>query len=154
MPFNALVQEKILDFEQQGIPEVFPRDLALSPIQQPERGNLAQVVVGTRRCGKTYRLYQEMHDIVHAGYSPTSILYFNFEDERLSEFCAQDFNDILLVQKELSSDEGFFFLDEVQNIDGWEKFARRLADSGKRTFITGSNAAMLSHEIATTLGGR
>lgn len=47
-----------------------------------------------------------------------------------------------------------FFLDEIQNIKGWEKFARRLADTGYRVYITGSNAKMLSSEIATTLGGR
>lgn len=50
MPFNALAQEKILDFEALGIPEVFDRDLRLAPIQKPERNNLAQVIVGTRRC--------------------------------------------------------------------------------------------------------
>jgi predicted AAA+ superfamily ATPase len=48
----------------------------------------------------------------------------------------------------------FFFLDEIQNVAGWEKFARRLADYDYRVFITGSNAKMLSSEIATTLGGR
>ena len=47
-----------------------------------------------------------------------------------------------------------FFLDEIQIVDGWEKFARRLADYKYRVFITGSNAKMLSSEIATTLGGR
>lgn len=86
MPFNALVQEKILDFEALGIPEVFDRDLRLAPIQKPERNNLEQVIVGTRRCGKTYRLFQEMHDIVRAGYDPATILYFNFEDERLKPY--------------------------------------------------------------------
>lgn len=86
MPVNSLVQEKILDFEQLGIPEVFNRDLRLAPIQKPGRNNLAQVIVGTRRCGKTYRLFQEMRDIVNAGYSPETILYFNFEDERLKHY--------------------------------------------------------------------
>jgi predicted AAA+ superfamily ATPase len=47
-----------------------------------------------------------------------------------------------------------FFLDEIQIVDGWEKFARRLADHGYRVYITGSNAKMLSNEIATILGGR
>lgn len=54
------------------------------------------------------------------------IIYINFEDERLAEFSLADFNDILLVQCELSGEGGFFFLDEIQNIEGWEKFARRL----------------------------
>ncbi len=51
MPFNALVQEKILDFEALGIPEVFDRYVRFAPIQKPEQNNLAQVIVGTRRCG-------------------------------------------------------------------------------------------------------
>lgn len=126
---------------------IVPRRYALDP-----QANYA--VTGLRRAGKSTLLYKVAQDLVASGVAWERIVYVNFEDERLSEFCAQDFNDILLVQKELSSDEGFFFLDEIQNIDGWEKFARRLADSGKRAFITGSNAAMLSHEIATTLGGR
>ena len=70
------------------------------------------------------------------------------------EFGLDDFNDILLVQSELSSEEGYVFLDEVQNVPGREKFARRLADLGRRAYITGSNARMLSSEVATTLDGR
>ena len=54
----------------------------------------------------------------------------------------------------MSDKKGWFFLDEIQNIDGWEKFARRLADSKEHTFITGSNAKMLSSEIEKRLGGR
>ena len=95
MPFNALVQEKILDFEALGIPEVFDRDLRLAPIQKPERNNLEQVIVGTRRCGKTYRLFQEMHDIVRAGYDPATILYFNFEDERLKPYSTSLLSDVI-----------------------------------------------------------
>ena len=95
MPFNSLVQEKILDFEQLGIPEVFDRDLRLLPIQKPERNNLAQVIVGTRRCGKAYRLFQEMRDVVAAGYDPQTMLYFNFEDERLKPYSSELLADVL-----------------------------------------------------------
>lgn len=95
MPFNSLVQEKILDFEQLGLPEVFDRDLRLLPVQKPDRNNLAQVIVGTRRCGKTYRLFQEMRDIVRAGYDPETMLYFNFEDERLKPYSASLLTDVL-----------------------------------------------------------
>lgn len=89
------MQEKILDFEQLGIPEVFNRDLQLLPIQKPERNNLAQVIVGTRRCGKTYRLFQEMRDVVAAGYDPQTMLYFNFEDERLKPYSSELLADVL-----------------------------------------------------------
>ena len=112
------------------------------------------VVTGLRRAGKSTLLYGLVQDLVARGVDWRRIIYINFEDERLAEFTLSDFNDILVVQSELSDEEGFFFLDEVQNIDGWEKFARRLADSGRRVYITGSNAKMLSTQIETTLGGR
>ena len=58
MAFNDLVAQKIKDFEQQGVPQVFERDLDLGNPQEPKRDNIVHVIVGTRRCGKTYRLYQ------------------------------------------------------------------------------------------------
>lgn len=116
--------------------------------------NANYVVTGLRRAGKSTLLYGVVQDLVASGVAWNRIMYINFEDERLAEFSLADFNDILLIQSELSGEEGFFFLDEIQNIEGWEKFARRLADSGKRAFITGSNAKMLSGQIETTLGGR
>ena len=78
---GTVIAEKIKDFAEEGIPEVFDRDLSLGRIQPPARGNLVNVIVGVRRCGKTYRLYQEMRRIVAEGYPQDSILYFNFEDE-------------------------------------------------------------------------
>lgn len=116
--------------------------------------NANYVITGLRRAGKSTLLYSVAQDLVAQGVDWNRIVYINFEDERLAEFSLSDFNDILLVQSELSGEEGFFFLDEIQNIDGWEKFARRLADFGKHAFITGSNAKMLSGQIETTLGGR
>ena len=61
MAFNDLVAQKIKDFEQQGIPQVFERDLDLGNPQEPKRDNIVYVIVGARRCGKTYRLYQERY---------------------------------------------------------------------------------------------
>ena len=159
MPFIALVQEKILDFEQQGVPKVFARDLELSPIQRPERGNLAQVIVGTRRCGKTYRLYQEMHDIVAAGYDPSSILYFNFEDERLKPYTAGLLADVVdtffAMHPQAKEDGCFLFFDEIQEVPDWGLFLRRLIDSTKATiYVTGSSSKMLSHELKSEFRGR
>jgi predicted AAA+ superfamily ATPase len=67
---------------------------------------------------------------------------------------AEDLNLILEVHGILSPKRPILFLDEIQNISGWEKFARRLADNGYRVYITGSNSKMLSSDVATTLGGR
>lgn len=116
--------------------------------------NANYVVIGLRRAGKSTLLYKIVQDLVASGTDWNQIIYINFEDERLSEFTLNDFNDILSVQAEMSDKKGWFFLDEIQNIEGWEKFARRMADSKEHTFITGSNAKMLSAEIENRLGGR
>ena len=81
-------------------------------------------------------------------------LLINFEDERLVELTYQDLQQILDAYFELYELEPIIFFDEIQNVPYWQKFVRRLADEGKRIFLTGSNAEMLSQEIATTLGGR
>lgn len=116
--------------------------------------NANYVVIGLRRAGKSTLLYKLVQDLVASGTDWNQIIYINFEDERLAEFSLSDFDDILAVQAELSNKTGWFFLDEVQNVYGWEKFARRMADSKEHTFITGSNAKMLSAEIENRLGGR
>lgn len=112
------------------------------------------VLVGVRRAGKSYMLYHRMQQLLKQGYKWSQMLYVNFEDERLADFTSEDFNLLLECHAELYSDRPILFLDEIQNILHWDKFARRLADSGYSAFITGSNSKMLSGEVATTLGGR
>lgn len=116
--------------------------------------NANYVLIGLRRAGKSTLLYKIVKDLVEKGIEWNQIIYINFEDERLAEFSLNDFNDLLSVQAELTDKTGYFFLDEIQNIEGWEKFARRMSDSKEHTFITGSNAKMLSQEIENRLGGR
>lgn len=116
--------------------------------------NANYVVIGLRRAGKSTLLYKIVQDLIGQGTDWNQIIYINFEDERISGFSLNDFNDILAVQSEMSDKKGWFFFDEIQNIEGWEKFARRMADSKEHTFITGSNAKMISAEIENRLGGR
>lgn len=111
------------------------------------------VIVGPRRAGKTYLLYQ----IIQQNFKdrPQEVLYINFEDERLMEMTHLDFQVILDCYYEIYSHlKPILFFDEIQNISHWEKFARRMADEQYHIYITGSNANMLSHQIGTTLGGR
>lgn len=82
------------------------------------------------------------------------IIYINFDDERLLGFQANDFEDILLTAEEITNQKHYFYFDEIQNIDGWEKFAIRMANAKKKVDITGSNAKMLSREVSAKLGGR
>ena len=118
--------------------------------------NVNYCFVGIRRTGKSYMMYQQIHDLMNDGISSSQIVYVNFEDERLLEISVDDLNTILELGIEFSGSKGkpYLFLDEIQNVDGWEKFVRRVADMKYRINITGSNSKMLSKEIASTLGGR
>lgn len=116
---------------------------------------LNYVFIGIRRSGKSYMLYQHIQQLIKTGQANIEdILYVNFEDERISTIPAEELNLFLECYNEMYERKPLIYLDEIQNISGWEKFARRLADSKYRVFITGSNAKMLSREIYTTLGGR
>lgn len=112
------------------------------------------VFVGIRRAGKSYLLYQRMQQLLAQGVLWDEMLYINFEDERLTGMKAEDLNLLLEVHLEMYGKKPILFLDEIQNVSGWEKFARRMADTKHRIYITGSNAKMLSQDIQTTLGGR
>ena len=111
-------------------------------------------LVGLRRVGKTTLLYKRVQDLIKSGVEWNQIIYINFDDERLIDFKLNDFDEILLVAEEMSSKKHYFYFDEIQNIDDWEKFAIRVANQGYKVDITGSNAKMLSNEVAAKLGGR
>lgn len=116
--------------------------------------NANYVLVGIRRAGKSYMLYQHIQHLVANGHSIEEMLFINFEDERISDIRKEDLYLVLEAYRELFAFQPIVFLDEIQNVEGWEHFARRLADEKYRVFITGSNAHMLSREISSTLGGR
>lgn len=114
------------------------------------------VLVGLRRAGKSYMLYQHIQQRVTDGSSSKEdILYINFEDDRLEITKMRELDSIIQSYEELyPGRKPVVYLDEIQIVEGWEKFVRRLADTGYQVMVTGSNAKMLSREIATTLGGR
>ena len=122
------------------------------PVDFEENGNY--VIVGVRHTGKSYLLYQRVRQLQAAGMGWDEMLFIDFEDERLAEFQTEDFESLLETHLELYGKKPVVFLDEVQNIPHWDKFVRRLADAKYRVYVTGSNAKMLSKEVATTLGGR
>ena len=117
--------------------------------------NVNYILVGLRRAGKSSLLYGMVKDLIEEGCDWSQIIYINFEDDRLLGFQKDDFNDIVETAHELSDTrEIYYFFDEIQIIDGWEHFARRMADQKNHVQITGSNAKMLSSEMSSTLGGR
>ena len=150
----AVIETLIADFQEREIPRVTPRSLAL-----PSLPGKADVVVGMRRSGKTWFLYQQIGDLLAQGIDRSRLLYLNFEDERLLPLEMSDLSRIpeAFYRRFPASREHpcWFFFDEVQNVPGWEVFVRRLLDTEKVSLIlTGSSARLLSREIATSLRGR
>jgi len=106
------------------------------------------IVTGIRRCGKSTLLQQIRATQTEKDY------YINFDDERLVSFKVGDFQMLLEVFHELFGEQKTFYFDEIQNVEQWERFVRRLHDTGNKIYITGSNARMLSRELGTHLTGR
>jgi uncharacterized protein len=146
---NKNILKIVIADNQTEVPKyrVIPRDFTFE-----EFGNY--VFGGIRRSGKSYLLYQRMQQLITRGIQWDEMLYVNFEDERLTGMRAEHLNMLLEVHLERYGKKPLLFLDEIQNISGWEKFARRMADTKHRVYITGSNAKMLSQDIQSTLGGR
>ncbi len=107
----------------------------------------ALIITGLRRSGKSTLLIQYLS-------KKRPIYYLHFEDLRLSSFQTSDFNKLDLVFKETLGKNGIYFLDEVQNIKGWEIYVRQLISLGKKVFVTGSNSSLMSKELGTRLTGR
>jgi uncharacterized protein len=113
-------------------------------------------IIGPRRAGKSYLLYQIKDDLIKKKkITKKHFLYVNFENLSLKGFDHNNYEEILNSYHTLYPEiEPIIFLDEIQNIDYWYKYARNLVDKGYLVFITGSNSKMISREIASQLGAR
>jgi len=151
------LEDLIMEAQARPRPHSSFRDLSLEL-----KGNLAVSVIGMRRSGKTWRLFQEMDRLAVQGIAPGRMLYFNFDDSRLSSYSGSgpELLDELLecffrLNPESRTEGAWFFLDEIQEIPGWAKFARRIIDTEKvKLFLSGSSAKLLSTEVATEFRGR
>jgi len=108
------------------------------------------VLTGLRRSGKSTLLRQ----LIKKHYKDEDFYYINFEDERLFNFPANEFNRLYEALVSLYGKKKTFFLDEIQNVINFETFVRRLYEEGFKFFITGSSATLLSKELGTKLTGR
>lgn len=142
--FKTLIKE--------GQEEIAEVELNRRHFEFEEQGRY--VLVGVRQAGKSYLLYQRAKIMLEVGHDISEIVYINFDDERLLGMTAEDFDLILQAYSTMYAVKPILFFDEIQNIEGWEHFARRLANQKYMVFITGSNAKMLSRDIATVLGAR
>ncbi|MCP9331366.1 ATPase [Lactobacillus kefiranofaciens] len=131
------------------------RNISIIPRDYHFEDSLNYVLVGLRRSGKSTLLFKRAQDLVNKqNVDWSQIVYLNFEDERLDGFQLSDCNNILIAANQLTTKKHYFLFDEIQNIEGWEKFARRLADQGESVYLTGSNSKVLGHDIVLRLGGR
>ncbi len=121
----------------------------LKCVQQAANNPYAVIISGLRRVGKSTLLAQFASTI-----NPDSFYYLNFEDDRFLGFKAEDASDLYQILIELFGPRKIFFIDEIQNVPGWEHFVRRFLDLGLKFYITGSNAAMLSKDMGAKLTGR
>jgi uncharacterized protein len=142
------------DFQERTLPTLTERTFDLEPIS-----GKALALIGMRRVGKTYLCYQVIESLLREGIPKENILYLNFEDDRLFGFRLADCQSILDVfygqEPEKKSQHCYFFFDEIQNVEHWERFIRRLIDTEDVSiYVTGSSAKLLSTEIATGLRGR
>jgi len=112
----------------------------------PELACHALIISGIRRCGKSTLLHQLLKERHPNAY------YLNFEDPRLYEF---ELNDFTRLDELVADHEGkVLFFDEIQVVNGWERYIRQKLDEGFRLVITGSNASLLSSELGSKLTGR
>jgi uncharacterized protein len=108
--------------------------------------NHVKILTGIRRCGKSTALLQIARKFPHYN-------YLSFEDPRLSTFVVNDFFKLEKIFERIGKSDLFFF-DEIQNVEGWERYVRVLQDKKQKVIVTGSNANMLSKELGTALTGR
>jgi len=135
------------------LPELVERELKI-----PLEPTTIITIIGPRQAGKTFRVFQLIREL-SSMVSRENMLYVNFEHERLRNLDANNLEDMIKVFYQLFLPEEktqiYLFLDEIQNVRDWDKWVRRVYESGKfKIFISGSSSKLSSKEIATALRGR
>lgn len=134
-----------------------PRDILPACLRQLDSKEIV-VLKGVRRCGKSTLMAQVIRELLERQVRPAAILRINLEEPLFStEYSIELLEQIYRTYRERVYPEGrcWVFLDEVQNITGWESWARgRTETEDMKLFVTGSSSRMLSREIGTKLTGR
>jgi len=151
---DSFIEQLIVDYHERPLPQLSRRNINLPCL----KGKI-DTVIGMRRTGKTFLLFQIMQAYLQQGIAKEAMLYINFDDERLLPLTASELGKIsdayFRLYPEMRESVCYFFFDEIQNIPGWESYCRRLLDTENiQLVVTGSSAKLLSKEIATSLRGR
>lgn len=149
----------VREYCEAPIPDFIRRDEIIRDLPKPARFNLVEIIVGMRRSGKTFYIFQLIDRLVQSGVSREHILYFNFSDDRLEPLESDVMDQVLdsfWRQHPSAREEGvYLFLDEVQEVDNWQGFCQRVAETENVTLvITGSSSKLSSDEIASKFRGR
>lgn len=147
------IKQYLLDFQEKKVKDIFERDIEIKTSKK------IHSIIGARRVGKTYLLFDKINKLEKEGINKKQIIYLNFESPILGEINYQEIRDILEIQfslfPEIINQKLYIFIDEPQVVDKWELAIRDLHDNfDSYIFITGSSSKLLSKEISTTLRGR
>lgn len=139
---------------ERPLPEALPRAVAI-----PLNPSKVVTFTGVRRAGKTFLMFHVIRRLLEAGVDRRFIVYLNLSDDRLYPIALPELDLILPAHGEVypESIQGprYLFLDEVQEIDGWERYVRRIYDTENvRIFVTGSSSRLLTRDLAPALRGR
>ena len=153
--YEALVRE----YRIRDLPKLTRRDEIIRDLPEPKRFNMYHVVVGMRRSGKSFYLFQMISDLHKAGVDPDRIFYFDFSDDRLepmSPTCGSDVIEEYYRQVPAAREQGaYLFLDEVQELGEWQGLLRRLSQNERVTLtVTGSSSKLSAGELGTKSRGR
>ncbi|MEM0236416.1 ATP-binding protein [Thermofilum sp.] len=146
----------IKDFQEFELPRLVERDLRVEP-DLPVRRTIS--IIGPRRAGKTFFMFQIIRRLLESNVDRSRILYVNIESDLLIDCALEDLRRMLdvfyEVHPESKKQKVYLFLDEVQNVPGWERFVRSVMDTENvQVFVSGSSSKLLSRELATDLRGR
>lgn len=149
-----ILETVIAEFRERPLPELVPRDIEL-----PSLPGRAPAIIGMRRTGKTWFMFQHIQELLRSGISVEQILYVNFADERLLPMDGKGLGRLVdtffRLYPENHERTCFLFLDEIQEVGGWPLVVRRFLERNNlKLYLTGSSAKLLSKEIASELRGR
>ena len=146
------IKSYIIDFQKKELPKLIKRELKI------DGSNKIKSIIGPRRAGKTYFMYQKIEELISSGVKKENIIYLNFEDPILIDINFKEVNEIIKLHWQIypqsTKTKLHIFIDEPQNIKKWEIALRSLHDERFNIFLTGSSSKLLSKEIATSLRGR
>ncbi len=152
------MKKVLLEVISEWIEDFIPNEILHREIVYSNLENLSEVlaIVGPRRAGKTFLMYQMIQELIDKGYKKEDILFIDFEDYRLKNIIDENIDDIFSSFVQLTGNiPKFIFFDEIQHLQNWGRILRTFHNKRKyKIIVSGSNSELLSKEVSTELRGR